>query len=449
MQANVQSSIETVNPAGMRALFLASLGGALEFYDFIIFGTFAGYISKAFFPANDPTVSLLFTFMLFAAGYLARPIGGLFFGDRGDRRGRRGSFVLSLAVMSAATAAMGLVPSYAYGGVTCTLAFVLLRLVQGFCLGGELPGAVTYAVELVPERRTTFACGLVFGCVTSGVLLATGLNFLLSQALTAEAMQDWGWRIAFVFGGLLACVGWLVRRSLEESPAYLIMRQRLAASGAEQRSGSGPLARVFRRHGAQVVAGILATSVVATFNGLLFAFLGAYLGRVIGYPPSDIGIALNVASAAMAVSLVAASWLADIVPRLWVYRASCLVIAAGAVPAFAAMAGKTMSPAVLFLLVGLSAAGTHGTFAAILAHLFPTAERFSGVALTLNLGAVLFSGPIAAAAQALIAATGDKTAPAWLLVGAAILSFGTSYIIPKASTASARGVAGTEQTAEA
>ncbi|MFO1108359.1 MAG: MFS transporter [Bradyrhizobium sp.] len=423
----------------MRALFLASLGGALEFYDFIIFGTFAGYISKAFFPANDPTVSLLLTFMLFAAGYLARPIGGLFFGDRGDRHGRRGSFVLSLAVMSAATVAMGLVPSYAQGGVACTLGFVLLRLVQGFCLGGELPGAITYAVELVPERRATFACGLVFGCVTSGVLLATGLNFLLSQAVTAEAMQDWGWRLAFVFGGLLACAGWLVRRSLEESPAYLVMRQRLAASGAEQRSGSGPLARVFRRHGAQVIAGILATSVVATFNGLLFAFLGAYLGRVIGYPPADIGIALNVASAAMAISLLAACWLADmVVPRLWLYRAGCLVIAAGAVPAFAAMAGKTMSPATLFLLVGLSAAGTHGTFAAILAHLFPTAERFSGVALTLNLGAVLFSGPVAAAAQALIAATGDKTAPAWLLVGAAVLSFGTSFVIPKVSAVSGR-----------
>src|SRR5271163_448804 len=120
--------------AALRVVFLSSLGGALEFYDFIVFGTFAAYISRAFFPANDPAVSLLNTFAVFGVGYLARPVGGLLFGRRGDRFGRRDSFLLSLATMSGATILIGLVPTFATGGLWTTGVFVLLRLVQGFCL---------------------------------------------------------------------------------------------------------------------------------------------------------------------------------------------------------------------------------------------------------------------------------------------------------------------------
>ena len=140
-----------------RVVALSSLGGALEFYDFSVYGVFASYIGQAFFPADDPVASLLATFAVFGAGYFARPLGGLVFGLRGDRHGRRGSFMLSLAVMSLATAAMGFLPTYAQWGPTATALFVLLRLVQGFCVGGELPGAITYVTEVVPPRRATLA----------------------------------------------------------------------------------------------------------------------------------------------------------------------------------------------------------------------------------------------------------------------------------------------------
>jgi MHS family proline/betaine transporter-like MFS transporter len=422
MQEAVPTPRRGLDRAGLRVVLIASLGGALEFYDFIVFGTFAAYISRAFFPASDPLVSLLSTFAVFAVGYLSRPLGGLLFGWRGDRAGRRESFMLSLATMSLATIAMGLLPGYASIGAWASAGFVLLRVVQGFCLGGELPGAITYAVEVVPVRHATLACGVVFGCVSAGVLLATGVSALLHAVLPAELMEGWGWRIAFLIGGALGVVSWQLRRTLEESPSFLRMKARLTAA---QVAAPNPIALLFRTETARIVLGISATCVVAVFNGLLFAQIPAYLTRTLSYPPGSVAVALNVASAAMSVSLVAATWVADIVPRRLVYRVGCIVIAAGALPAFQAMAAHSLP--LLFLLIGLSACFTHGTFAAILADLFPTPVRFTGVAFTMNIGAVVFSGTAPLIATLLISATGRIDAPSILLVAAALVALIASF----------------------
>jgi len=428
-QAAVLPPRRGLDRAGLRVVLIASLGGALEFYDFIVFGTFAAYISRAFFPASDPLVSLLSTFAVFAVGYVSRPLGGLVFGWRGDRSGRRESFMLSLATMSLATIAMGLMPSYASIGIWASIGFIGLRIVQGFCLGGELPGAITYAVEVVPQRHATLACGVVFGCVSAGVLLATGVSALLHATLSTAVMESWGWRIAFLVGGALGVVSWQLRRTLEESPSFLRMKERLAAA---RDTTPNPIALLFRTEPVRIVIGICATCVVAMFNGLLFALIPAYLGRTLSYPPGSIATALNVASAAMALSLVAVTWVADIVPRRHVYRVGCVVIAAGAFPAFDAMASHSLPLPLLFLLVGLSACFTHGTFAAILADLFPTRVRFTGVAFTLNIGAVIFSGTAPLVATSLIAATGRIDAPAILLVAAALLALIASFWLKRA-----------------
>ena len=156
-----------------RMILLASLGGTLEYYDFVIFGIFAPQIGRAFFPSQDPLVSLMVTFTTFAIGYLARPIGGLVLGRLGDKFGRRGVFLASIFVTSAATLGIGIVPTYAAWGVTASVIIVLLRLTQGFCLGGELPGAITYVVESAPSMAP-FVCSVVFACVTMGVAIAVG-----------------------------------------------------------------------------------------------------------------------------------------------------------------------------------------------------------------------------------------------------------------------------------
>src|SRR5436309_15512557 len=171
-----------ISVAGWRIVLLASLGGTLEFYDFVVFGIFAKDIADAFFPSTSAIVSLMASFAAFATGYLARPIGGVVLSHYGDRFGRRRVFLWSVFVMSGATLGMGLVPSYAQWGIAASTVMVLLRLVQGFCLGGELPGALTYVVETAP-RTAPLVCGVVFACVTSGVAVGTGVSLAVRSLL--------------------------------------------------------------------------------------------------------------------------------------------------------------------------------------------------------------------------------------------------------------------------
>src|SRR5262245_9192813 len=207
-----------------RIVLLASLGGALEFYDFVIFGVFAKDIADAIFPSPTPLVSLMVSFGAFAAGYLARPIGGIVLSHFGDRYGRRRVFLISIFVMSGATLGMGLVPPFARWGAAASLMMVTLRLVQGFCLGGELPGALTYVVETEPQRAP-FVCGVVFACVTMGVALASGVSLAVRTWLPADFVATRGWRLAFVLGGLGGVLSFVLRRSLEESPEFARIKQ--------------------------------------------------------------------------------------------------------------------------------------------------------------------------------------------------------------------------------
>ena len=215
---------DRIDAAGWRIVVLASLGGTLEFYDFVIFGVFARDIAQAVFPAGDPIVSLMASFAAFAAGYLARPIGGIVLSHYGDRYGRRTVFLWSVFIMSGATLGMGLVPSYAQWGVAASALMVALRLLQGFCLGGELPGALTYVVETAP-RQAPFVCTVVFSCVTLGVAMATGVSLAVRTWLPADLVATLGWRLAFVLGGLGGLLSFALRRSLEESPEFARMKQ--------------------------------------------------------------------------------------------------------------------------------------------------------------------------------------------------------------------------------
>jgi MFS family permease len=205
------ATADRIGAAGWRLVLLASLGGTLEFYDFVIFGIFARDIADAVFPSASPIASLMASFAAFAAGYLARPLGGIVLSHYGDRYGRRKVFIWSVFVMSGATLGMGLVPSYAQWGVAASALMVILRLVQGFCLGGELPGALTYVVETAP-RIAPLVCGVVFACVTMGVAVATGVSISVRTFLDPASVPLYGWRIAFVLGGLGGVLSFWLRR---------------------------------------------------------------------------------------------------------------------------------------------------------------------------------------------------------------------------------------------
>lgn len=393
---------------------LASLGGALEFYDFAAYGIFAAYIAAAFFPARDQIASLASAFAAFAGGYLIRPLGGIAFSHFGDRFGRRSAFLVSLVGMSLATTGMALCPSHETWGVLATAAFVALRLLQGFCLGGELPGAITYVSEAAPPGRAGLACGVLFCCASLGVVLASGVSAGLHGLMPMQAVAAYGWRLAFALGGLLGLLSYLPRRQLAESPAFVRLRE-------WQEVERAPLLLVLRHNLGRVAVGIGTTAVVAAFNGVLFAFLPAYLVKVVGYPAPLVALAVTVGLVANALAVLATGALCDVFPVRLVHRVGAVLVLLASWPFFHAVSVLGAAHLVA-LLAGFGALGgvVSGTFAVVLARLFPARMRFSGVALAYNVSFALFSGFAPAAAAGLIAGFGDKAAPAYYLAGASV-----------------------------
>ena len=408
---------DRITGAGWRIVLLASLGGTLEFYDFVVFGIFARDIADAIFPSSSPLVSLMASFAAFAAGYLARPLGGIVLSHYGDRYGRRTVFLWSVFVMSGATLGMGLVPSYARWGAAASALMVALRIVQGFCLGGELPGALTYVVETAP-RIAPFVCGVVFACVTMGVAAATGISLSLRTLLTPAAVPVYAWRIAFVIGGLGGILSFVLRRSLEESPEFARMRSLASRQ---------PFRELLRTHTPPVLVGCALLAGTAGFNGLFFSYMPAHLAGVLHYDPRQAVYSQTVGVIASALGILATGWLGDRIPPRYLLRLGVTLLTVFAFPFYSALGAHTVNPTVLLTLAGLAAGLTNGSFACLLTDLFPTRIRFSGVALVFNVSFTLFSGTAPLVATTMIREMGTATAPALLMMGCGALALAGSF----------------------
>lgn len=393
-------------------MLLASLGGTLEFYDFVIFGVFARDIGAAVFPSASPLVSLLASFAAFAAGYLARPLGGIVLSHYGDRYGRRKVFLWSVFVMSAATLGMGLVPSYASWGVWASVLMVTLRLLQGFCLGGELPGALTYVVETAP-RIAPLVCGVVFSCVTLGVAVATAVSLSVRTWLDPALVPVYGWRIAFVIGGLGGVLSFLLRRSLEESPEF----ERMRSLASRQ-----PFRELLRTHRTQVLVGCAVLAGTACFNGLFFSHLPAYLSAVLQYDPRQAVFSQTVGVIASAIGILLAGWIGDRIPPRYLLRTGVALLLVFSYPFYLALESRSVNLTLLLVLAGLAAGLTNGSFAVLLTDLFPTRIRFTGVALVFNISFTIFSGTAPLVATTLIRDTGQMASPAFLMMFSAVLA---------------------------
>ncbi len=371
---------------------------------------FAQYIGSAFFPASNPLTSLMFSFGVFAVGYLARPLGGVIFSHFGDKYGRRKVFITAMLLMSLSTVSMGLLPTYASWGMTASVLMVCLRVLQGFCLGGELPGAITYVVETAP-KTAGFAAGFIFFCVNSGVALASLLSLGIHETLSEPQINQFGWRIGFLVGGLLGFVSFYLRLSLEETREFKQMKE-----GKAKR----PFIELMRSQPASVIVGVSSMIATAGFNGLLFA-MPAFLPRVMGYTASEAIQAQNVCLVVLSFGLLTAAWLGDRVPRRWILGVGALLLTLLSVPFFEAVNNRSFGLLWLFAGAGLVASLVNGPMSAVAADLFPTRIRFSGVAVSFNLAFSIFSGIAPLAATALVASTGSPASPGWYMSGCALL----------------------------
>ena len=236
------------------ALVATLAGNTLEFYDFVIFVFFAVTIGTLFFPPDTPEwLRQLQTYGLFAAGYLARPIGGIVMAHFGDRIGRKKMFTLSVLLMSLPTLALGLLPTYATAGYAAPLMLLVMRLLQGAAIGGEIPGAWVFVSEHVPARRVGLACSVLTAGLTAGILLGSLVATAINLSFTPQQILDLAWRLPFLLGGVFGLLAVWLRRWLHETPVFEAMRAR------QQLSAELPLKAVLRDHGAAVIRAMLMT----------------------------------------------------------------------------------------------------------------------------------------------------------------------------------------------
>ncbi len=378
--------------------FASAVGTTVEWYDFFIYGTAAALVfNHQFFPQVSPLMGTLAAFATFGVGFFARPVGGLVFGHFGDRVGRKTMLVLSLLIMGIATFLIGVLPGYAQIGFWAPLLLVVLRLLQGFGVGGEWGGAVLMAVEHSPRGRRGFFGSWPQMGVPAGLLLATGV-FAIFSAMPDEAFRSWGWRVPFLLSIVLVAIGLFIRLRVLESPAFLDLKRQ----GGQARL---PILEVLREQPRPV---LVAMGLRVAENGAFYVFSVFVLTYITEQLGLSRGVALTgvlIAAAAELFTIPAFAALSDRIGRRPVYLAGALLSLAFAFPFFWLM--DTGSPTLIVLAIVVSLALGHaamyGPQAAFFSELFSTRVRYSGASLGYQLASVFAGGLSPLIATALLA----------------------------------------------
>jgi len=394
-----------------RAVAAASIGNALEWFDFIVFGFFAGTIAGLFFPTGNETVSLLLTFATFGITFFVRPLGAIVLGAYADRHGRKAAFVLTILLMMVGTGIIAVTPSYATIGVFAPILMVVARLLQGISAGAEFGSAMAFLAEQNAARRGFFA-SWQFASQGLTTILVTIVGFVLTSTLTPAEMSAWGWRVPFFLGLLIGPVAYYIRRHVDETPEFRAIK---TSERPLQEALAGAKSRLVVAFGA---------AVLCTVGMYTILFMPTYATRQLGLPAAG-AFAAGFLSGVIQLALIpVVGALSDRIGRLPVAFASAIAVLVTIHPLFWWL---TASPSVETLLmveaiIGLLLAGYMGGLGALLADLFPTRMRTTGLSISYSFAVTIFGGFAPFINAWLIGATNNNLAPSFYLMLAAALS---------------------------
>ena len=404
-----------LNRQDYKTLSLAALGGALEFYDFIIFVFFAVVIGELFFPADIPEWLRQFqTFGIFAAGYLARPLGGIIMAHFGDLIGRKRMFTLSIIMMALPTLLIGLLPTYAVLGIGAPIALLGLRILQGAAIGGEVPGAWVFVAEHVPARRVGVACGTLTAGLTAGILLGSLIATAVNKSMTPAEVSEWGWRVPFLLGGIFGIVAMYLRRWLHETPVFAEMQANKSLADEL------PLKTVLRNHKGSVVVSMLLTWLLSAGIVVVILMTPTYLQKVYGITPADALTANSLAIIALTLGCVVYGRLIDQLGSGPTFMLGSLLLAGSSYAFYHGLAAGTDQLVPLYMLAGF-AVGIVGAVPYVMVNAFPPVVRFSGLSFSYNVAYAIFGGLTPMAVTLWM--KNDMLAPSHYVVSLSVLGF--------------------------
>jgi predicted MFS family arabinose efflux permease len=394
----------------------------LEFYDFVIFVFFTTVIGKLFFSASLPEwVREIQTFGIFAAGYLARPLGGVVMAHFGDMYGRKRMFTLSILLMAIPTLLIGCLPTYPAAGVIAPLLLLAMRVLQGVAIGGEAPGGWVFVAEHAQQQRVGLAVGLLTGGLSLGILLgslvAVGLNFTFSQTEIASGF----WRLPFVLGGIFGFIAMFLRRWLNETPVFEEMRQQATLSRAL------PLGTVLKKHGRAVAISVISTWMLTAAIVVVILMTPVLLQKFFGLAPRAVQMANLAGTAALCLSTVAIGAATDL---FGIRRVSIPILMLLIAATYGLYFGAAYSPFALLPLYTLAGIGAGGVVLTpiLMVRAFPAQVRFTGVSFSYNIAYAVFGGltPLVVSGFA----RADRFSPAHYIAAVTMLGLVATFMTP-------------------
>jgi MFS transporter, MHS family, proline/betaine transporter len=431
---------EVVSGAAMRrrVIWSSTIGNALEWFDFAVFGSFAAIIGQQFFPKTNPTASLLSVYGLFGIAYIARPLGGIVFGVWADRIGRKRALVTIVLTMAFGTAIIGLLPTYQQIGLAAPALLLAARLIQGFSAGGEFGTSTAMLVEFAPPGRRGFYASFQFVAQAVAFSVAAAFAFALNSFLSPEALQSWGWRVPFLLGIIIGPVGFYLRQAVDETPEF---KAYLARHVGVKNT---PLRDVFRDHTRAlfsllfVIAGLTAM----TYYGTVFA--PNFAATTLGLKMADAQMGLFFANLAAAIGLPFAAALSDrvgrrriMVPAIVIYLVLLYVLQRHllAEPSNSAL---WSSQALVLVAIFIS-----GPACVLALEVFPVGVRSTGASIVYNFAVAIFGGLAPLVSGWLIEITGDKMAPIYYVTACVLLTaLGLAILPPRAKDATDPAIPG-------
>ncbi|OAK51561.1 MFS transporter [Rhodococcoides kyotonense] len=407
-----------------RAAIAGGVGTLIEYYDFAVYGFLAVIIAPLFFPSTSPGVSILATLAVFGVAYVARPLGGIFFGRLGDRRGRRSALVITVVCMGIACGILGLLPTHSSVGILAPILLVVIRLAQGFSAGGEIGGAATYIAESAPPNRRGFFGSFTPIGSTLGFAVAAAVVGLVTLGTTDEQMASWGWRIPFLLALPLAVICLRVRLKLEDSPEFEEMAEK-------NQVAKSPLSDVVKRNPLSVLR-VIGIAIAMNGSGYIgLTYFSVYLIKDLGFSKDSVYWTSAIAIALACATFPLSGMLTDRFGRKPVLLAGYLAYVVIALPAFMIL-GATTSIVVVgivyFVYMVLNGVVQVPAFP-LFTELFPRAVRYTGVSLGFNIGTIAAGGTAPYVAAQLVESTGNAMSPAYWVMGVCAVGVATVLTI--------------------
>lgn len=399
-----------------REICAASIGNALEFYDLLIYGYFAIVIGKLFFPTADPTNSLLLSVASFGISFVTRPFGAIILGSYADKAGRKASLTLSIALMMLGTAMIALAPTYAQIGIAAPLIVVAARMIQGFSTGGEFGAATAFMVEHASAKRRGFFSSWQMSTQGLATVLAAGISALLSWLLTDVQISEWGWRVAFAVGLLIGPVGLYIRRSIDETADF----KKLSAA----QKAKSPIREVFALNGSNMFLGAGVVAAATAFNYVHKVYMPTFAIKQLHLPATSSFLSAVVTGVVLMIAAPIVGAMSDHYGRHKMMGIALSLIAITTYPLFSLLTTFPTVTTLMFVqaIVGLLLAASLGPVPALLADIFPTKTRGTGLALSYNFSVTIFGGFAPLIVTWLIATLHNKVAPSFYVMATAAIS---------------------------